>query len=805
MNRETPTFDVARSGRKRCWDSARTLTRLASLLLALLCAAPSLAVAQRTDAPFDPLRNFPPELRSKLETPGDLTLRDSHLRDALLMISDLWDVDIAFTKEVTGDVNGVFSRRPLNEILDSILTINGYGYRPNGIGLVVQSLEELGESNPAFHSITLSLPVTSSDDKGVDQIVEGARMFLSKQGRIQAIAATRSMIVVDYPDRVARVQDFVKELSISATGANGSGAVKQIRRFPINHVTAEEIQGVLESVIGQGGTVGTMTNENVLVVYGPPTLIELAAKMIKENDVPRPQVRITAYIYDISLDETERFGVNWHHMGQGRSLHDDGMGADLFGFNSGLLQTTEDAAEMTADVTEDVMGAGTGAAAGIQAGSMVIRSMGANFSLESTIQALDETRGARLLASPQATVQHLEEATMKAVREVPFQQLTESTDGGAVGTTEFREAGITLTVTPVVAEDNTITLNVQPTFSVLAGFQEGQPIIDTREAKTRVRVDNGQIVVIGGLRQKSEVETVSGIPYLMHWKHFGKFFRAHATTIVESELVVFIKPEIVYPNTLGDPHDEAAANVTVSTLEQLPLAQDGPFIPYCHDPNCPYHHPRPRGVVGVPPQDAASCPHHKGRMHSPEKNTFANTQLGARQPHAMNGPSLAPPQTTANNGYQEPNWNHSAAEPPAPVRTPSAQPPQTAPPVQPPATPPQSAPHHAAPMDAPPRATPPAAIDPQAARQPRPAQRSARRPARLRRMPPVMLASTETVTAPPVVTRQPSKPRLQRMPVVVEPVEAQPTPKPERRESSRRTPTTDREREQRFLGKFFST
>lgn len=105
-----------------------------------------------------------------------------------------------------------------------------------------------------------------------------------------------------------------------------------------------------------------------------------------------------------------------------------------------------------------------------------------------------------------------------------------------------------LTVTPRIAADGTIEMDVIPSFSRLTGFSDGpnpQPIIDRRETNTTVRVADGQVLVIGGLRQRIDLHNDNGIPYLKDLKWIGPLFRFRSTEVRESELVVFLKTEII--------------------------------------------------------------------------------------------------------------------------------------------------------------------------------------------------------------------------------------------------------------------
>jgi hypothetical protein len=149
--------------------------------------------------------------------------------------------------------------------------------------------------------------------------------------------------------------------------------------------------------------------------------------------------------------------------------------------------------------------------------------------------------------------------------------LTESALGGTIGTTAFREAGVTLEVTPHIADDGSVAMIVTPQFSVLTGFTEedAQPIIARRGAQTVVRVGNGQTMVLGGLRQRGLVRNHTSIPYLGDLKYVGALFRHRNDEIRESELLVFITPTIVTPAHFGTARELAAYETGRCELDKV--------------------------------------------------------------------------------------------------------------------------------------------------------------------------------------------------------------------------------------------
>jgi hypothetical protein len=132
-------------------------------------------------------------------------------------------------------------------------------------------------------------------------------------------------------------------------------------------------------------------------------------------------------------------------------------------------------------------------------------------------------------------------------------------------------------VTPKIASDCTISMDVQPAFSRFVGTDDnGQPIIDTREAKTTLRVANKQTIVIGGLRQRDDIGDFSGIPYLKDLKYVGRLFRSRSITVRESELVVFISPEIIDCADEPNERQRVAEDTVRCRLDNIPEAEGCP-------------------------------------------------------------------------------------------------------------------------------------------------------------------------------------------------------------------------------------
>ncbi len=214
-------------------------------------------------------------------------------------------------------------------------------------------------------------------------------------------------------------------------------------------------------------------------------------------------------------------------------------------------------------------------------GSLMHLEVTRNFDITTVALFLQNAKDSRLLADPNVTVVENELAEWKSVSEIPFQQITQSELGGQIGTTAFKEVGITLKVQAAIASDGTIEMEVESEFSRVAGFteNENQPIVDTRSATTVVRVANRQTLVIGGLRQRSDTGEFNGIPYLKDVKYLGPLFRSRTTNVRESELIVFIMPEVVGYDEPPAPREQVARETIGCRLARVPVAEGCPTQP----------------------------------------------------------------------------------------------------------------------------------------------------------------------------------------------------------------------------------
>lgn len=510
--------------------------------------------------------------RAKLDRRVSLTLPGVPLREALMSVREVAGLNLVVSQELAGTVDMSFRDAPVHEVLDTLLLSRGLGYRAVGDGLVVVPIADLGAGNPLLASEVFATPSVDPS-----QLLPIVQEMLSPEGRVHAMAAGRALVAFDYPSRLAAIRAQVDRLDAAAAantvvldrraaatrgaapggrpgaGPGPEGVAVDSAVIRLQHVPAVEMATALVPLLGETGRVSAMGNEDRLLVVDTPANLLAIRNAVAKLDVPRVQVRIRALIYDCAVEDSRRLGLNWNGGLRGRGFAADGSPLRTLAFSgvtaAGVVSPT---------------------AAG---GLAIAQSASQYLDLGSTLKALNESSDSRLLADPNVVVLNHERADIKIVTEVPFQELTQSALGGAIGTTAFREAGVRLEVTPHIAPDGTVTMQVHPEFSVLSGFtpDSNAPIIDTREATTTVRIANRETLVLGGLRQRSKVKSRSSLPLLGSIPLLGRLFRNQDFETRESELLVFLTPEIVGPTHSGDCRETGIAVFGRSELEASPL------------------------------------------------------------------------------------------------------------------------------------------------------------------------------------------------------------------------------------------
>ncbi len=307
----------------------------------------------------------------------------------------------------------------------------------------------------------------------------------------------------------------------------------EIRRFPCHFSDANKLQKMLVNIITPGvGAVIADERTNSLIIRENPEVLELLEVMLEELDRPTPQIYIEAAIAEISLSKNNETGIEWLWKDPNLASATDQVGSRFDLRRTGGGETTQN---QYLDGAGNLWGPSLPIGQGLGIGIL-------NTHIDIAMHAIQTNYDLNILSKPYLVTLDNEEAIIEVGDQIPYKVLNQY----GITSYEFKSASVKLSVIPHVNDDNTITVNIRPN----ADFQNGQtpdgvPIIATRKANTKVTVQNGKTIVIGGLMRESTTETISKVPLLGSIPLIGALFRSNVKLTTKNELVVFLTPKIM--------------------------------------------------------------------------------------------------------------------------------------------------------------------------------------------------------------------------------------------------------------------
>ncbi len=335
------------------------------------------------------------------------------------------------------------------------------------------------------------------------------------------------------------------------------------KNFPIRHAKADELVKVLESMKSNRGRITTVERTNSIIVYDTEGKIEQMEKALTELDVETLQIMITAKLVVVSSEKSRELGVDWA-LRSGSTALSPGSITDANGLSGGGVGATR--TSMGAHSLPSRSLNAVGATADNPAPTAITASLLDN-NLQIAIANIMSDAATEVLASPQVSTLDNTEAVVYMGDKISIRVIDDSGESS----TQLVEAGIKLTVTPHVSGDNRILLDLHPQNDSYGYDTQGQVVISTQEAKTKVVVADGETVVIGGLTRNENTQSETGVPFLKDIPLLGNLFKYTRNQVEKRDLIIFVTPRIIR-NYIGDVELSEPSMATPELVEKEPPA-----------------------------------------------------------------------------------------------------------------------------------------------------------------------------------------------------------------------------------------
>ena len=433
--------------------------------------------------------------RGDLGTPISLDFKDGDLQDIFRLFSDISGLNVVVNPGISGKVTLKLNEVPWGRALELIL-------KTNQLGCVLE-----------------------------DNVIRIARLTdLQREEQERRKLDEEKALTGD-------LQDYTKRVS---------------------YAKADTLSDVLKKAgaLSARGQINVDTRTNTIIIRDLGTYIEKARNLIGELDTATPQVEIEARIVVTTRNFTRDLGIQWGFGAEASPRY----GNTLNRVFPNSIVVNGGAVPSELGIPADNIGpgglssgagigaAGRGYAVNLPASSFntgIGISMGnilGSFNLDLALTALERQGRGRLLSTPKVTTQNNQPAEIKQGVQIPIQTLANNTV-----TVQFKDAVLTLQVTPQITDAGTVilSLQVENNSADFANRVNGIPPINTQSAKTIVLVKDGQTAVVGGIYQSTETTTQNQTPFLNKIPILGYLFKQKAIDTRNNELLLFITPRIV--------------------------------------------------------------------------------------------------------------------------------------------------------------------------------------------------------------------------------------------------------------------
>jgi type IV pilus assembly protein PilQ len=428
--------------------------------------------------------------------PLTLTFQDLETRAVLQLLADFSNLNIVVSDTVQGNVTLRLQDVPWDQALDIVMTTKGLDMRRNGNVIIVAPAEEIAAREQAQ---------------------------LEARQSLQELEPLRSeFIQVNYA-KASELADL-----ISGTGGNAN------------------------ALISERGSVAIDVRTNTLLVQETSERLADIRRLVSTLDIPIRQVLIESRIVIVNDDYSRDLGVRFgstivkDNSSDGIiSMTGNSTGSDSI-VSSALDNLATTGQPFPVSVAPIAERYNVNLPVVNPAGSIALAILDSDYLVDLELSAIQAEGNGEIYSTPRVITANNIQARIEQGVEIPYQ---ESSSSGAT-TTSFKEAVLSLTVTPQITPDDRIIMDLLVTKdsvgeivpSATGGFV---PSIDTRSVETQVLVNDGETVVLGGIYETETRDTVQKVPLLGDIPGLGYLFRSRGSVNNKAELLIFVTPRIL--------------------------------------------------------------------------------------------------------------------------------------------------------------------------------------------------------------------------------------------------------------------
>ncbi len=377
--------------------------------------------------------------------------------------------------------------------------------------------------------------------------------------------------------------------SSSSTTASSSSSPSSTPSSSVSTTPALLQTASLSSPASGGGMIQADAATNSLIITAPEAVYNNLRAVVEKLDERRAQIFIEALIVEVDATKAAAFGVQWQDLNG-----INGGGSQLFG---GTNFGAPGAGTNIIGAASNITSVGQGLNIGIVNGQINIPGIGNVLNLSVLAQALETEDKANILSTPDLLTLDNEQAKIVVGQNIPLVTGSYAQTGATTTITPFqtydrKDVGLTLQIKPQISQGGSIQLQIyQEVSSVDATTLNNPsgPTTNLRSIDSTVLVDDGQIIVLGGLIQNSVSESISKVPVLGDIPYLGTLFRYKNRVRTKTDLMVFLRPYVLrskgdYAGLTNDRYEYISGVQRKTQMAKDPVLPDikAPVLPPLH-------------------------------------------------------------------------------------------------------------------------------------------------------------------------------------------------------------------------------
>jgi type IV pilus assembly protein PilQ len=381
-------------------------------------------------------------------------------------------------------------------------------------------------------------------DQALDIVLESKNLGMRENGNVIWVAPNAELDAKDAQEiEIAKRKTELEPLVTEYVPVNFAKATDLATLIKSKSVTEGDTAS--HSLLSARGSVSFDDRTNTLLIQDTAAQVAEIRDLIKVLDVPVQQVSIESRI--VIANDTfgkqlgARFGVTptWSNSGSsGIAGGGLGSGTDSY-YNSLATSSSGTAGQVKIPSLTDRLSVNLPVAGA--AGKFGFSILTSDFLLDLELSALQAESKGEVVASPRVITSNQTKAVIEQGVEIPYQ---EASSAGNTSTS-FKKAVLSLEVTPQITPDEHISMDLKVNQDTVGTMYNDIPSINTSEIQTKVLVENGQTVVLGGVHEESRIKSGNKVPVLGDLPMVGQAFRSSNKSNTKRELLIFVTPKII--------------------------------------------------------------------------------------------------------------------------------------------------------------------------------------------------------------------------------------------------------------------